>query len=173
MLRVLSVLFTLILAAPAQAVDLDTPFASIDGGDLTLSDWSGQPILVVNTASQCAFTRQYRGLQDLYDAYRDRGLVVVAVPSDDFAQELDTNEAVKEFCELQYGIDMPMTTITPVTGPAAHPFFASLADEAGFVPRWNFNKVLIAPDGRVAGTFGSRVRPQSAQITREIEALLR
>ena len=172
MLRMISVLFALGLATGAAALDLDTPFDSIDGGTLELADWAGQPVLVVNTASQCAFTKQYRGLQDLYDAYRARGLVVVAVPSDDFNQELGSNEAVKDFCELQFGIDMPMTTITSVRGETAHPFYASLRDEAGFVPGWNFNKVLIAPDGRVAATFGSRVRPLSRTLTREIEALL-
>ena len=172
MLQFIAVVLAVTLASQAQAVDLDTPFASIDGGDLTLSEWQGQPILVVNTASQCAFTRQYRGLQDLYDTYRDRGLVVVAVPSDDFNQELDSNEAVKDFCELQYGIDMPMTVITSVKGDEAHPFYVSLRDEAGFEPVWNFNKVLIAPDGAVAETFGSNVNPMSRKMKREIEALL-
>lgn len=172
MLRLISVVFALVLGTQVHAVDLDAPFASIDGGPLVLSQWEGRPILVVNTASQCAFTRQYRGLQDLYDTYRDQGLVVVAVPSDDFNQELDSNAAVKDFCELQYGIDMPMTTITPVTGRNAHPFYASLREEVDFEPRWNFNKVLIGPDGSVAGTFGSTVRPTAQKLTREIEALL-
>ena len=160
------------VAMPAAALDLDAPFGSIDGGTLSLSDWAGQPVLVVNTASQCAFTRQYRGLQDLYDRYRDEGLVVLAVPSDDFNQELETEAEVKEFCELQYGIDMPMTTITTITGPDAHPVYAALRDEAGFVPVWNFNKVLIAPDGSVAGGWGSAVRPDARAIVGAIEALL-
>ena len=162
----------LALATPAAALDLDTPFASIDGGTLAVADWAGQPVLIVNTASQCAFTRQYRGLQDLYDRYRDRGLVVLAVPSDDFNQELETEAEVKEFCELQYGIDMPMTTITTITGPDAHPVFAALREEAGFVPDWNFNKVLIAPDGSVAGSWRSAVRPDARTITGAIEAYL-
>ena len=168
----LPMLFALAFAGDAGAVDLDAPFDSIDGGTLELSDWAGQPILVVNTASQCAFTKQYRGLQDLYDAYRARGLVVVAVPSDDFNQEFASNEEVKDFCELQFGIDLPMTTITRVKGDGAHAFFVSLREEAGFVPRWNFNKVLISPEGEIAATFGSRVRPLSPKITRQIEAML-
>ena len=130
-------------------------------------------MLVVNTASRCGFTPQYDGLQALYDKYRERGLIVLAVPSDDFRQELATEEEVKEFCEVNFGLDIPMTTITPVRGPQAHPFYASVAREAGFVPAWNFNKILIAPDGRVAGTWGSAARPTSEQITQEIEALLR
>ncbi|WP_113911379.1 glutathione peroxidase [Roseovarius dicentrarchi] len=173
MFRTLALIISIFIAAPAAAVDLKAPFASIDGGTLALSDWAGQPVLVVNTASQCAFTRQYRGLQDLYDTYRDRGLIVLAVPSDDFRQELATNAEVKEFCELQYGIDMPMTGITHVTGSNAHPFFRTLRDKTGFAPGWNFNKVLIAPDGQVAGTFGSPVDPLSAKITGPIEAMLR
>ena len=172
MLRVLMLCGMMVAGTPAWALDLDTPFDTIDGGTLTLSDWSGQPVLVVNTASQCAFSKQYRGLQDLYDRYRDRGLVVIAVPSDDFQQELDTNAEVKDFCEIQYGIDMPMTGITHVKGSNAHPFFQSLRDEAGFVPSWNFNKVLISPEGTLVETYASRVRPLSRAIRKDIEALL-
>lgn len=172
MLRLMTALFALVVGSQAHAADLEAPFASIDGGPLVLSQWEGQPILVVNTASQCAFTKQYRGLQDLYDTYRDRGLVVVAVPSDDFQQELESNAEVKEFCELQYGIDMPMTTITNVKGSNAHPFYVSLREEADFVPSWNFNKVLIGPDGAVVDTYGPNVRPRSQKLIREIEALL-
>ena len=172
MLRVFLLCGLLVIGHQVSAVELDAPFDSIDGGTLSLSDWKGRPVLVVNTASQCAFTRQYRGLQDLYDRYRDRGLVVLAVPSDDFQQELATDEEVKDFCELQYGIDMPMTGITHVKGPNAHPFFQTLREQEGFVPRWNFNKVLIAPDGRIVQTFNSTVRPLSPALTREIEALL-
>lgn len=160
------------VALPVSALDLDAPFDSIDGGDMRISDWQGQPVLVVNTASRCGFTHQYDGLQTLYDQYRDRGLVVLAVPSGDFRQELSSDEEVKDFCEVNFGLDIPMTTITPVRGPTAHPFYASLADEAGFAPSWNFNKVLIAPDGSVAGTWGSAERPTSQAMTRAIEALL-
>jgi glutathione peroxidase len=161
-----------IAAGSACALDLSAKFDSIDGGTLAVSDWAGQPVLVVNTASQCAFTKQYRGLQDLYDTYRDQGLVVLAVPSDDFKQELSSNAEVKEFCELQYGIDMPMTGITSVKGITAHPLFASLRDEAGYAPRWNFSKVLIGPDGEVVAKFGSNTKPMSKTVTSQIEALL-
>lgn len=160
------------LALPAAAVTLDAPFENIDGGTLKLSDWAGQPILVVNTASRCGFTSQYEGLQTLYDTYRDRGLVVLAVPSNDFNQELGSNEEVREFCEVQFGLDFPMTGITPVTGAGAHAFYVSLRDEAGFTPGWNFNKVLISPEGTVVETFGSTARPMSRIITSRIEALL-
>ncbi|WP_243613619.1 glutathione peroxidase [Shimia aestuarii] len=161
-----------LLAAPLSALQLDAPFQNIDGGSLRISDWAGQPVLVVNTASRCGFTPQYEGLQALYDRYRDAGLVVLAVPSDDFRQELSSDEEVKAFCEMTYGIDMPMTGVTHVKGSKAHPFFASLKKEAGFAPRWNFNKVLIAPDGSVAATYRSRTQPLSGAITKEVEALL-
>lgn len=165
-------LLAFLFAAPVWALELDAPFENIDGGTLRISDWSGQPVLVVNTASLCGFTGQYAALQSLYDRYRERGLVVLAVPSDDFKQELGSNEEVKEFCEVHYGLDLPMTGMTSVKGATAHPFYASLADETGFEPRWNFNKVLIDPEGRVVDTFGSPVKPLSRAITGPIEALL-
>ncbi|MGI1663420.1 glutathione peroxidase [Palleronia sp. KMU-117] len=164
------------MAASAAGGPAATPdrfvFESIDGGQIDLAAFSGRPVLVVNTASQCAFTPQYDALQALYDRYREAGLVVLAVPSDDFAQELDTEDAVKEFCEVNFDLDLPMTEITHVRGPAAHPFFRWLAEDAGFSPRWNFNKVLIGPDGAVVATWGSTVGPTSGRVTREIEALL-
>jgi glutathione peroxidase len=147
-------------------------FTNIDGGTLNTGDWAGQPVLVVNTASQCGFTGQYAGLQALYDRYRDAGLVVFAVPSDDFRQELDSAAEVKEFCEVNFGLDMPMADITSVRGRDAHPFYAEVAQETGFVPRWNFNKVLLGPEGAVVGTWGAGVDPQSEQIVGAIETLL-
>ncbi|MFY9238840.1 MAG: glutathione peroxidase [Roseovarius sp.] len=168
---VLTILASL-MALPAAAIELNAPFENIDGGTLKLSDWAGQPVLVVNTASRCGFTDQYEGLQTLYDRYRDRGLVVLAVPSGDFRQELASNEEVKDFCELTYGIDMPMTGITSVRGAAAHPFYASVAEEVGFTPAWNFSKILVAPDGTIKATFGSTVKPLSSTLTDEIEPLL-
>lgn len=160
------------LGTSAGALDRDTPFGSIDGGTLSLSDWSGQAVLVVNTASLCAFSDQYSELQTLYDQYRDQGLVVLAVPSDDFNQELADNAAVKDHCELVYGIDMPMTEITRIRGRDAHPFYQSLRQQTGFVPRWNFNKVLLDRNGDVAGTFNQMVRPLSRRMIREVEAAL-
>ncbi|WP_278923126.1 glutathione peroxidase [Pseudophaeobacter profundi] len=173
MSRILILMALILTGFQAKALDLNAPFDSIDGGTLTLSQWSGQPILVVNTASRCAFTKQYSGLQALYDTYRDRGLVVLAVPSNDFRQELSNSEKVKEFCELQYGVDMPMTGITHVKGPEAHPFFQSLKREEGFVPSWNFNKVLIGPEGDLVATYSSQMKPKSSRIRREIEGLLK
>jgi glutathione peroxidase len=171
--RLLAALTAPALVATAQlAAAAPFTFASIDGGTLALDDWKGRPVLVVNTASRCGFTGQYAGLQALYDRYRARGLVVLAVPSDDFRQELDSAAEVKEFCELNYGIDMPMTDITHVSGQRAHPFYAWLREAHGIVPGWNFTKVLIGPDGQPVGARGPVTRPQSAAITRAVEAAL-
>ncbi|WP_272002268.1 glutathione peroxidase [Roseovarius sp. ZX-A-9] len=171
-MRLILVILAAIWTLPAAALDLNAPFTNIDGGTLKLSDWAGQPVLVVNTASRCGFTDQYEGLQALYDRYQSRGLIVLAVPSGDFRQELASNEEVKDFCTLTYGIDLPMTGITSVRGAHAHPFYVSVAKDVGFTPAWNFNKILIAPDGTVAATFGSTVRPLSSILTDEIEPLL-
>lgn len=168
----IAALALLALAATALAEPRDWRFSSIDGGEYAFSAWAGQPVLVVNTASRCGFTPQYDGLQALYDRYRDRGLVVLAVPSQDFRQELESDAAVKEFCEVNFDLDLPMTTITPVTGPGAHPFYRWLAESEGWQPSWNFNKVLIGPDGSVAGSWGSATRPLSGALVDPIEALL-
>lgn len=146
-------------------------FGSIDGGEMGFGDWPG-PVLVVNTASMCGYTGQYADLQALQDAYADRGLTVVAVPSDDFNQELGTDAEVKDFCEVNYGLTLPIASITPVTGEGAHPFYRWLADTQGFAPRWNFNKVLVGPDGAVLGTWGSSASPTGPAITAAVEAAL-
>lgn len=147
-------------------------FASIDGGQIDLADFAGKPVLVVNTASLCGYAGQFDGLQALHDRFGPQGVLVLAVPSDDFNQELEDEAAVKEFCAVTFDLTMPMTEITPVRGRNAHPFYAWVREETGFAPRWNFNKVLIAPDGSVDATFGSGVEPESDQIAGRIEALL-
>jgi glutathione peroxidase len=156
----------------AKASVQNWQFDSMDGGTLSFDEWKGRPVLVVNTASRCGFTKQYDGLQALYERYQDRGLVVLAVPSGDFRQELASNEEVKEYCEVNFGLTMPMATITPILGADAHPFYQWLRKSAGWTPNWNFNKVLIAPDGSVAGTWRSTTGPGSSDIRRKIEAYL-
>ena len=166
---IIALFFTVSLA---HAAPRDLTFTNIDGGSHRMSDWAGQPVLVVNTASQCGFTGQYEGLQALHDRYAPRGLVVLAVPSDDFNQELASGAEVKDFCETTFGLTLPMTDITHVRGAAAHPFYKAVRSETGFEPGWNFNKVLVAPDGTVAGTWGAGVKPESGAIVGAIEALL-
>ena len=122
--------FAPVLSSGKAEADIPyTTFDSIDGGIIDTNDWIGKPYLIVNTASKCGFTRQYAPLQKLYDRFHEQGLQMIAVPSDDFNQELDTDEAVKAFCELTYGIDMPMSTTTSVKGENAHPFFKALKDK--------------------------------------------
>ncbi len=147
-------------------------FRGLTGETLALDDWRGRPVLVVNTASRCGFTRQYDEMQALYDRFSDRGLVVLAVPSGYFNQELASDAEVAQFCEVNFGLTFPMAGITPVRGSRAHPFYAWLAETHGFAPRWNFNKVLLGPDGRVAGTWGSMASPTGGVIVRAVEAAL-
>ena len=158
------------LAFPALAAD-SFRFASIDGGEIDLADWRGKPVLVVNTASMCGYAGQFDALQDLQDRFGTAALIL-AVPSDDFNQELGDEAAVKEYCALTFDLTLPMTEITHVRGAQSHPFYAWVKDKTGFVPRWNFNKVLIAPDGSIAGTWGAGVKPESAEIAGQIAAML-
>ncbi len=159
---------TALNSAPVTGV-----FQSIDGGTLDLSSYRGGPVLVVNTASLCGFTGQYDDMQVLYDTYRDQGLTVVAVPSNDFNQELSTAAEVKDFCKVRFDLDMPLADITQVTGQTAHPFFLQVAKETGFVPRWNFNKILLSPTGEVVETWGSLTKPMSGKIRTAVEAQLK
>lgn len=147
-------------------------FPSIDGGTIDLDDYRGKPVLVVNTASLCGFAPQFNDLQALQDTYGAKGLVVLAVPSDDFNQELADAKEVKEYCSANFDLTLPMTDITHVVGPEAHPFYAMLKADHGFEPGWNFNKVLLDGQGEVVETWGSLTLPTATVVTRKIEALL-
>lgn len=162
-------LFIAAMAAPAFA---GFSFSSIDGGTIDLDSFKGHPVLVVNTASLCGFTPQYSDLQALHDRYSGKGLVVLAVPSNDFNQELATGAEVKDFCKANFDLTLPMTDITHVKGDQAHPFYQWLASEHDFTPGWNFNKVLLGGNGEVLGTWGSMTKPDSAPILSQIEPLL-
>lgn len=161
-----------LLATPALAEAPVFTFPSIDGGTLATADWRGKPVLVVNTASLCGFTPQYENLQTLSDRYQGRA-VVLAVPSDDFAQELASAAEVKKFCATNFDLTLPMTTIQHVAKGDLHPFYAWVQAAYGFTPGWNFNKVLIGPDGAFVQAWGSTTKPDSTQITKAIDALLR
>ncbi|MDX5350596.1 MAG: glutathione peroxidase [Paracoccaceae bacterium] len=170
MRHLLAFTLAVLAAGPLAAAD-SFRFASIDGGEIDLADWRGKPVLVVNTASLCGFAGQFDGLQDLHERFGDQALIL-AVPSNDFNQELESEAAVKEYCAMTFDITLPMTEITPVRGSEAHPFYAWVREETGFAPRWNFNKVLIAPDGSIAGTWGSITPPDSDQIAGRIAAMV-
>ncbi len=150
-------------------------FTSIEGRELSMSAYQGKAVLLVNTASACGFTPQYKGLEALWQAYKDKGLVVVGVPSNDFgAQEPGTETEIKQFCEARFGVDFPLTAKVQVSGGEAHPLYQWIASELGegAAPRWNFHKYLIGKRGEIAGAFGSKVTPESAELKGAIEAAL-
>lgn len=149
-------------------------FTSIEGERLDLQRFEGQPVLLVNTASRCGYTDQYAGLQDLWARYRDRGLVVLAVPSNDFRQELASEDEVKQFCESTFGVNFPMTEISHVKGGDAHPLYRWLAARMGEAgrPGWNFHKILLDGRGEPVAGWPSRVRPTDPEIVSRIERLL-
>ena len=153
----------------------DFSFTSIDGDQLPLSQYEGQAVLVVNTASRCGFTPQYDGLQKLWQDYKERGLIVIGVPSDDFGgQELASEAEVKQFCEVNFNIDFPLTAITSVKGGTAHPFYQWAGQEAGILarPKWNFHKYLVDRNGQLAASFSSMTLPTSDKIITAIETAL-
>jgi len=162
------------VAAPAAADVADVRFAGIAGGGIDLADYAGRPVLVVNTASFCGFTDQYAGLQALWETYRDDGLVVVGVPTDDFNQEPGSAAEIKEFCEVNFDVDFPLAAKVTTRGPDQHPFFAEVERALGgsALPGWNFYKYLVGADGELEASWPSHVRPESAAITEAIEAEL-
>jgi glutathione peroxidase len=153
----------------------DFTFTGIDHKPIDLKHYKGHPVLVVNVASFCGFTPQYRDLQKLHETYGPKGLIVLGVPSNDFgAQEPKTEAEIAKFCETSYGVTFPMTAKQKVVGADAHGLYQWIAGEAGeaVMPRWNFHKYLIDKQGRLAGSWPSRVSPTSKEITGEIEMML-
>jgi glutathione peroxidase len=153
----------------------DFSFTALDGKPMPLSLFKGKAVLVVNTASFCGFTQQYKGLQALYDKYEAKGLVVIGVPSNDFGgQEPGTATQIKEFCEGAFGITFPLTEKVHVTGEAAHPFYKWAVSTLGpkSAPGWNFHKYLIGRDGRVVQSFYSGLAPDSNEVVAAVEVEL-
>jgi len=153
----------------------DFSFTSIDGKDLPLSRFKGHSVLVVNVASKCGLTPQYEGLVQLYHELKDRGLVVLGVPSNQFmGQEPGTNEEIETFCSTTYGVDFPLTAKTDVKGDTAHPFYKWMKQELGEPadPLWNFHKLLFGKDGRPVRAFDPRTEPTAPEIREAIEAAL-
>lgn len=153
----------------------DHRFDAIDGGTIALADYTGKAVLIVNTASECGYTPQYTDLQALWARYRDKGLVVLGVPSNDFgAQEPGDEADIQAFCTANYGVDFPMTAKQTVVGGDAHAFYRWIVDEIGegAAPKWNFHKYLVGPDGELAGVWPSDVGPLADEITGTIDALI-
>jgi glutathione peroxidase len=146
-----------------------------DGTEVSLSRYKGKALLIVNTASECGYTPQYKGLEELYQAYKGRGLEVLAFPSNDFGgQEPGSNVEIKKFCELRYKTTFPLFAKIPVKGPKADPLYrylTTLPANGGEVT-WNFNKFLVDPAGKVVAHLDSSVEPNSAEMKKRIEAVL-
>ena len=180
-MRFITFLMALFTSMPIKAIEArdnayQFSFKSIDGRELPLSAYKGQVILLVNTASHCGFTSQYKSLQALWESYNKKGLVVIAVPSSSFGgQEFDTNAEIKSFCDINYGRTFPMTDKTPVRGQQRHPFYAWAETQLGSLakPRWNFHKYLLSRDGEFHKSFSSFTSPTSKGVVREIEDLLK
>ena len=158
---------------PASAHEI--AFQSIDGAPLPLTTFRDKVVLVVNTASKCGLTPQYDGLEKLYSDYRDKGLIVLGVPCNQFAgQEPGTEAEIKDFCEARFNVDFPLTSKVDVKGDGAHPFYKWAEGQLGepAVPVWNFHKILIGKDGQAIRAFGPRTDPLDAEVTGAIEAAL-
>jgi glutathione peroxidase len=166
-------MFALPLAASAACPTLlNHQLKTIDGKPLDLCQFQGRPILIVNTASKCGFTPQFEKLEGMYKQFKDKGLVVVGFPSNDFRQELATNKEVGDFCRLTYGVQFPMAEKTSVVGDAASPLYKQLSTTTGEAPRWNFHKYLVAPDGKTAYSFATQVEPDSKELMGKLQAML-
>lgn len=162
-------------AGPQVGSAYDYTFRSIDGAELPMKSFAGRVVLVVNTASFCGFTPQYKGLQALHERYEARGLTVLGVPSNDFgAQEPKGEKDIKSFCEGAFGVTFPLTQKAVVKGEGAHPFYKWVVSVLGqgAEPRWNFHKIVIGRDGRAVATFNSGVTPEAPELLRVIEGEL-
>ena len=179
-MRLITFFIALFNLMPAEAIETrdnayQFSFKSIDGRDLPLKAYEGKVILLVNTASHCGFTSQYKSLQALWESYEKKGLVVIAVPSSSFGgQEFDTNAEIKSFCDINYGRTFPMTDKTQVRGQQRHPFYAWAETQLGSLakPRWNFHKYLINREGLLIDWFSSPTQPTSTKVRNAIEKSL-
>ncbi len=149
----------------------DFEIQSISGETINLNKYRNKVVLLVNTASYCGFTKQYADLQELWDKYNSKGLVVLGVPSNSFNQEKNNNEDVKKFCEVNFNINFPLTAIMEVKGDKAHEIFKWAKKNHGktAIPKWNFHKILINKEGKVEDTFASFTKPNSNKIIKKIE----
>ena len=157
-----------------EKVFYDFKIKSITGEIIDLNDYKNKVVLLVNTASYCGFTKQYADLQILWDTYKSDGLIVLGIPSNSFNQEKKDDKEVKNFCEVDFNIDFPLSTITNVKGDNAHEIFKWAKDNYGksAIPKWNFYKILINRDGKIEETYSSFTKPTSQKIIKKIEELL-
>jgi glutathione peroxidase len=152
---------------------LDHRFKDVMGREVDLCQYADRAVLVVNTASRCGYTPQFTKLQALYDQYKDKGLVVVGFPSNDFRQELGSNKEVGEFCQVNYGVKFPMIEMSSVKGAGANALYKELAKTTGTEPGWNFHKYLIAPGGKEVYSFATRVEPDGNELMWKLKPMLK
>ena len=152
----------------------DFKIKSITGEIINFEEYKNKVVLIVNTASYCGFTKQYEELQKLWDIYRSKGLIVLGVPSNSFNQEKKNDSEIKEFCEVNFNINFPLSTMVDVKGDNAHDLYKWAKDNYGksAIPKWNFYKILINRDGKIVETFSSMTRPTSNNLLKKIEELL-
>ena len=157
-----------------EKVFYDFKIESISGEIIDFNKYKDKVVLIVNTASYCGFTKQYGELQKLWDQYKSRGLIVFGVPSNSFNQEKKNDEDVKKFCEVNFNISFPLSSITEVKGKNVHELFKWAADNHGksAIPKWNFHKILINKEGKVEDTYSSFTKPLSNKIITKIESIL-
>ena len=163
------------VTANYEKLAYDFKFKDLDGSTLDLSEYRGKVIVVVNVASQCGFTNQYEDMQNLWEKYQSRGLIILGIPSNDFGkQEPGSSEDIKNFCEAKFGISFPMTEKVSVKGPTAHPFYIWARENHGksAIPKWNFHKIIINKDGKIAETFTSITNPSSNKFIKALEKLI-
>ena len=167
------IMFGLFSKASANYTKLayDFEFTGIEGKTIKLSEYKNKVIIVVNVASRCGFTNQYDGLQKLWSDYKDKDVVVLGVPTNDFKQEPGSNSEIKDFCETNFNVNFPMTKKVSVVGEKSHPFYKWAKDNHGksAIPKWNFHKIIIGKDGKVADTFASITKPSSNKFIKFIE----
>ena len=166
--------FNNLSAANYDKIFFDFKINSITGETINLSDYKDKVILVVNTASYCGFTNQYSELQELWDKYKLKGLIVLGIPSNSFNQEKKTDSEVKDFCEVNFNINFPIASITNVKGDDAHDIYKWARDNYGksAIPKWNFYKILINKNGKIEQTYSSLTKPMSNKIVKKIEEIL-
>ena len=176
-MRFLSNFFLILFMSNTDASEKvfhDFTIESISGETINLSDYKSKVVLLVNTASKCGFTPQYSGLQKIYERYKNDGFVVLGVPTNDFNQELSKESDVKEFCEIRFGVEFPMSSIQPIRGENAHPIYKWIQSNVSVIgqPRWNFHKYLIGKDGKIINWFSSMTSPTSEGLVNQIETAL-
>ena len=149
-------------------------FNGIDGKQINLADYENKVLVVVNVASRCGFTPQYSDLQKVWEDYKDKNVIIIGVPTNNFKQEPGSNKEIKDFCETNFNINFPMTEKIDVLGKNAHPFFKWARENYGnsAIPKWNFHKIIVGKDGKVANTFSSITKPSSEKFRKAIEKLI-